>query len=229
MRALLLAAGLGTRLRPVTYKVPKCLLMIKNRPLLGILLEQLSDSNIGPFLINTHHLSNKIDKFINESDFKNEVELTYESKLLGTAGTLIANLDFFKDEDGLLMHADNYCSANFDAFIEAHNQRPAECLMTMMTFYSSNPSACGIVELNSKGIVTKFHEKVKNPPGNIANGAIYILSRELINVLRTDFNNSKDFSNDVLPKMLGRIFTYETKNFFIDIGTSINYKRANEA
>ena len=228
MRAILLAAGLGTRLRPLTNKVPKCLLLIKEKPLLEILLKQLKESDIGPFLINTHYFSKQVEEFIETSGFSDQVELVHESKLLGTAGTLIANLDFYQDEDGLLMHADNYCLADFDAFVEAHNRRPSGCLMTMMTFSTSVPCLCGIVELDKKGVVIGFHEKVDNPPGNIANGAIYILSKELIGILKTDFTNSKDFSKEVIPAMIGKIFTYETKNFFIDIGTTDNLRKANQ-
>ena len=228
MRAILLAAGLGTRLRPLTNKVPKCLLLIKEKPLLEILLKQLKESDIGPFLINTHYYSKQVEEFIETSGFSDQVELVHESKLLGTAGTLIANLDFYQDEDGLLMHADNYCLADFDAFVEAHNRRPSGCLMTMMTFSTSVPCLCGIVELDKKGVVIGFHEKVDNPPGNIANGAIYILSKELIDILKTDFTNSKDFTKEVIPAMLGKIFTYETKNFFIDIGTTDNLRKANQ-
>ncbi len=228
MRAILLAAGLGTRLRPLTNKVPKCLLLIKEKPLLEILLKQLKESDIGPFLINTHYYSKQVEEFIETSGFSDQVELVHESKLLGTAGTLIANLDFYQDQDGLLMHADNYCLADFDAFVEAHNRRPSGCLMTMMTFSTSVPCLCGIVELDKKGVVIGFHEKVDNPPGNIANGAIYILSKELIDILKTDFTNSKDFSKEVIPTMIGKIFTYETKNFFIDIGTTDNLRKANQ-
>jgi len=228
MRAILLAAGLGTRLRPLTNTVPKCLLLIKEKPLLEILLKQLKNSDIGPFLINTHYFSKQVEEFIETSGFSDQVVLVHESKLLGTAGTLIANLDFYQDEDGLLMHADNYCLADFDAFVEAHNRRPSGCLMTMMTFSTSVPCLCGIVELDKKGVVIGFHEKVDNPPGNIANGAIYILSKELIGILKTDFTNSKDFSKEVIPTMIGKIFTYETKNFFIDIGTTDNLRKANQ-
>jgi len=97
-----------------------------------------------------------------------------------------------------------------------------------MTFSTSVPCLCGIVELDKKGVVIGFHEKVDNPPGNIANGAIYILSKELIDILKTDFTNSKDFSKEVIPTMIGKIFTYETKNFFIDIGTTDNLRKANQ-
>ena len=143
MRALLLSAGFGTRLRPITNHTPKCLVPINGTPLLQIWLERLSAAGVQSFLINTHYLADKVKAFVEESDFRKNIQLTYEDVLLGTAGTLISNIDFFQGQDGLLIHADNYCLADFTAFEIAHNNRPLGCLMTMMTFRTDDPSSCG--------------------------------------------------------------------------------------
>jgi mannose-1-phosphate guanylyltransferase len=229
MKAILLAAGLGSRLRPLTDDTPKCLVPIKGEPLLGIWLERLTLASIGPFLINTHYLASKVELFIKKNQYCNKVKIINEQKLLGTAGTLIANLEFFQGQDGLLIHADNYCTADIEKFILVHRNRPHKCLMTMMIFKTKEPSACGIVELDEQGIVINFHEKVEKPPGNLANGAIYLLSSELIEMLKMkEFSNANNFSTDILPKLLGRIYTYETKDILLDIGTIKNYNIANK-
>ena len=227
MKALLLAAGFGTRLRPLTNTTPKCLVTIKDQVLLGIWLERLTQAGIEAFLINTHYLSEQVESYIESSLYSNKVNLVQEKKLLGTAGTLVANLDFFEGQDGLLIHADNYCMANFHDFIQAHNQRPPHCVITMMTFRTENPENSGIVELDAEGVVIGFHEKVINPPSNLANGAVYILSRELINMLETDLYEVSDFSTEVLQHLVGRIYTYETQEYFIDIGSPEAYRNAN--
>lgn len=223
MRALLLAAGLGTRLRPLTDTIPKCLVPIKGQPLLGIWLERLTQAGISSFMINTHYLASQTEAFIDDSQYRENVTLVNELELLGTAGTLIANLDFFQGEDGLLIHADNYCLADFTAFQQAHRDRPPECLMTMMTFRTDCPTSCGIVELNERDVVISFHEKVDSPPGNLANGAIYILSKELLSWLGSDYRAVKDFSTEVLNRFVGRIFSYETDEVFLDVGTPEAY------
>jgi mannose-1-phosphate guanylyltransferase len=227
MRAILLSAGLGTRLRPMTDNIPKCLVPINGKPLLQIWLERLSAAGIGPFLVNTHYLSKQVEKFIEGSEFKDQVELVYEPELLGTAGTLIKNIDFFQGKDGLLIHADNYCLADFNAFIRAHENRPNICTMTMMTFRTDDPSSCGIVEIDDQGIVIGFHEKVELPPTNFANGAIYILSHDLIELAASKFSKILDISLELLPNLVHEIYTYETKNIFMDIGTIRNYDKAN--
>ena len=227
MRTFLLAAGLGTRLRPLTYNIPKCLVSIKGLPLLGIWLKRLTEANIGPFLINTHYLPEQVEAFIKASPYYEQVTLINEIELKGTAGSLIANLDFFQGEEGLIIHADNYCLADFTAFQRAHINRPAECLMTMMTFRTNNPSSCGIVKLDERGIVSDFYEKADHPPGNLANGAIYILTPELLKKLGTDYRESKNFSTEIISQFIGRIYSYETSQIFIDIGNPDNYDQAN--
>jgi mannose-1-phosphate guanylyltransferase len=227
MRALLLAAGFGTRLRPLTDTTPKCLVPIKGDPLLGIWLKRLTQAGIGPFLVNTHYLATLIEKFVEASLYRDQVTLIHELELLGTAGTLIKNLDFFQGEDGFLIHADNYCLADLSAFEHAHLNRPLGCLMTMMTFRTEDPSSCGIAELDDRGVVVGFHEKVANPPGNLANGAVYILSAELLLIMRSDLRFMKDFSTEVLQRFVGRIYSYETSERFLDVGTPESYQKAN--
>ena len=228
MRAMLLAAGLGTRLRPLTDTVPKCLVPIKGQPLLGFWLGRLAQAGIGPFLINTHYLAGQVEAFINACPYSDQVRLVNEQELRGTAGTLLANLDFFQGQDGLLIHADNYCLADLIAFQQAHRDRPPECLLTMMTFRTAAPSSCGIVELDGRGVVIGFHEKVAKPPSNLANGAVYILSAELLRRLDIDLRTAKDFSTEVLNRFIGQIYSYESLEIFLDIGTPEAYQKANK-
>jgi mannose-1-phosphate guanylyltransferase len=227
LKAILLAAGFGTRLRPLTDTIPKCLVPIKGKPLLQIWLERLTDSGFENFLINTHYLSKEVNDFVNNSKFKDKCVLKNEVILLGTAGTLLSNLDFIGDEECLVIHADNYCLADFKNFVRVHNERPSSCLMTMMTFRTDNPSSCGIVEVDKQNIIRGFHEKVANPPGNLANGAVYILSSQMLSILKVDFSEAIDFSSEILPYFIGKIYTYETSELFMDIGTPKAYEKAN--
>jgi len=227
MRALLLAAGLGTRLRPITDTIPKCLVPISGTPLLQIWLERLTEADIESFLINTHYLSEQVKVFVEKSSFRQKIQLVHENYLLGTAGTLIENLDFFQGEDGLLIHADNYCLADISAFEHAHINRPLGCVMTMMTFRTDEPSSCGIIEVDEAGIVVGFHEKIENPPGNLANGAVYILSAALLKKIGTELKYITDFSTEVLHRFKGQIFTHEISDVFLDVGTPDRYAKAN--
>ncbi len=170
-------------------------------------------------MVNTHYLAENVVNYIDGGPFRQSVTFAKEGTLLGTAGTLVANNDFFGGQDGWLIHADNYCLADLNAFADAHAHRPRGCLMTMMTFRTDKPQQCGILELDESGVVVGFHEKVEDPPGNLANGAIYLLTAELIKQLSTCRPVPVDFTNDVIPTLLGKIFTYETHDHLCDIGT----------
>jgi mannose-1-phosphate guanylyltransferase len=212
MKALLLAAGLGTRLRPITDTIPKCLVPINGTPLLEYWLKNLFEVGIKEFLINTSYLSKQVEEFVKHSKYKENITLVNEDELLNTGGTLLKNRDFFENEALMLVHADNLSFCDFNAFINSHKNRKKSCEITMMLFHSDNPSSCGIVELDEKNIVQKFHEKVKNPPSDLANGAVYILEPSVLRFLESLKKEDIDFSNEVLPNYMGRINTFLNNN-----------------
>lgn len=226
MRALLLAAGLGARLRPITNDIPKCLVPIAGQPLLQYWLDMLFKNGIERVLINTHYLSNKVEEFVAESPWRSSIDLVFEESLLGTGGTLRLNRAFFDGHAGILAHADNLSRFQPAAFIARHNQRPAGIEITMMTFEADHPSECGIVAENERGIVTGFFEKVENPPGTRANGAVYIFEPSIIEFLGSMDKNFIDLSTEVLPHYLGRMQTYFNNDYHRDIGTPENLGRA---
>lgn len=228
MRALLLSAGLGTRLRPLTNTIPKCLVPVHGKPLIEYWLDLLSDAGVSPVLVNLHYFANEVSDYINKSRYSSIVRTVYEEKLLGTAGTLLKNRNFFENKSFMLIHGDNLSRFDLKAFIARHTGRPSVCDMTMMTFTTPAPESCGIVELDSDGIVRAFHEKVKNPPGNLANGAVYILEPTIFNFLENIGKEVIDFSTDVLPNYVGRIFTFHNDIYHRDIGTMESYKAAEQ-
>ena len=227
LKALLLAAGLGTRLLPLTRNTPKCLVRVKDKPILKIWLEILEELGCDSVLINTHYLADQVDEFLlNYSSKKMKIDSVYESVLNGTAGTLLKNRDYFKDSNVLLIHADNYTNDDLKDFLNAHFNRPLNCDLTMLTFTTDNPASCGIVEKNDKNIVINFYEKVSYSVGNVANGAIYLFDYSFITKLISKKIFIKDFSNDVLPLFLGSIFSWHTNSVYIDIGTPDSLRKA---
>ncbi|MDD2894888.1 MAG: nucleotidyltransferase family protein [Aliarcobacter sp.] len=226
MKALLLSAGLGTRLRPLTDTMPKCLVPINGKPLLQIWLENLTKCGVKEFLINTHYLREQVEEFVNNSIFKERITLIYEEELLHTGGTLLKNKNFFtENESFLLVHADNYSICDFAEFINIH-KKYKDCPITMMLFKTDNPKSCGIVELNKENIAIAFHEKVEYPPSDLANGAVYICKYEIFEYLENLNKEFIDFSNEVIPNYLGKISTYLNEIYHRDIGTIESYKKA---
>ena len=220
LRALLLAAGLGTRLRPLTLHTPKCLVQVDGEPLLGRWLRQLEQLGCEAVLVNTHYLAKQVEAYLQSwQSTRMVVSTVHEPELLGTAGTLLANQAFFDGATGLLIHADNAMEGDLRPFLRAHGESQPCCLLTMLTFTTGTPNSCGIVELDDQQVVQGFHEKVMNPPGNRANGALYAFEPPLLDHLNRMTPIPSDFSTEVIPSCLGRIQTWHTKKAYVDIGT----------
>lgn len=216
---LLLAAGYGSRLQPYTNSWPKCLMPIKGKPLLEHWLMSVSKIYTTKVLVNTHYLADTVQSFLDRPAFKQWVRGIYEPELKGTAGTIRVNAPALRDTTILLAHADNFCQCNFNDFLKYHQRlRPKYCLMTMMTFHSKNPSSCGIVQLDENGVVIRFYEKPKDPPGSIANGAVYLLEPEVLEWI-CERPEVTDFSTEVLPQFIGRIAAWHNNCTHIDIGS----------
>ena len=219
MRALLLAAGLGSRLRPLTETLPKCLVQIHGKPLLDYWLKLLFGTNFERVLINTHWLSDKVDAHIGGSAYRERVDIVHEAELLGTGGTILANKNYFASRPFLVAHADNLTDFNASAMQAAHAARPQNCAMTMLAFRTDDPRSCGILECDEQNLVRGFHEKVEHPPGNLANAAVYILEPEVVEFLVSLNKSIIDFSTEVIPHFVGRILAVETPGYHRDIGT----------
>jgi mannose-1-phosphate guanylyltransferase len=226
MRALLLAAGIGSRLRPLTNTTPKCLVKVHDRPLLDYWLDLVFDGGIERALLNTHWLADQVREHVAASPWRSRIDLVHEDELLGTGGTVLANRDWFQNDAFLVAHADNLTDFDAPAFITAHRNRPAGHIMTMLGFRTDDPSSCGILELDRQNTVLAFHEKVKNPPGNLANGAVYIFEPEVIADIASTGKAVVDLSTEIIPNYMGRILCVETAGYHRDIGNPESLRRA---
>lgn len=199
--------------------MPKCLVEINGRPLLDYWIELLSKGGIVDILINLHYLPDAVLSYVRSCRHPVNITTALEEELLGTAGTLLRNREFFRDEPAMLVHADNLSLFDVHAFIERFETRAKNIEITMMTFHTDAPQTCGIVELDDKGVVQAFHEKVKNPPGNLANAAVYILAPTVLEFIAGLGTDVVDFSTEVLPEFMGRINTFLNDRYHRDIGT----------
>ncbi len=219
MRAILLAAGLGTRLGELGRDTPKCLIQVGSEPLLGRLLGQLFDAGIEKVLVNTHHRAELIRDYVAQSAFASRILVTYEPELLGTAGTLRANWEFFQGGPGMVLHGDNYFGKELPGLLETFDKRDEGIVGTMLVFESVSPSECGIIETDESGRVTAFHEKVSNPPGRTASAAVFVFSPELGELISALKSSTPDISRDLIPLLIGQINVHHSTGHVIDIGT----------
>jgi len=219
MKALILAAGFGTRLGKLTENKPKALVEVGGKPILDHTIRKLLNAGISEILINTHYLSDQVEDFLKKQPYRESVTTVFEPSLLGTAASVKANWDFFQRNDFLLMHGDNYFEAELKSLIIAHLYRTSGTLMTMATFDTTSPELCGTVVTDDDGVVVDFYEKTTDTPSLRANAAIYAVSAKSENFFLSLSPPENDISINVIPKLLGKIQAHFLPGVFIDIGT----------
>ena len=219
MKALLLAAGFGSRLGELTFTTPKPLIQVRNQSILGFCLDQLADSEITEVVVNTHYLATQVETFLGnyESDLK--IIPSYEEKLLGTAGTVKKHFEFLATSDFVVMHADNYFVDPLSNFLHAHKSRSVGMYGTLGTFETGDPKNCGVLVLNEDKTILEFHEKVENPPSKIANAAIYAFTPQIKDALFSLNQENPDISKHLIPEIMHGLWTHNFKGLFVDIGT----------
>jgi len=231
LKAMVLAAGVGTRLRPLTLNIPKVLLPIRGVPLIEHQLFWLKSHGITEIAINLYHLGYKIKNFLGDgSHFGLEISYSEEDILLGTAGGL-KRMEYFFDSTFVVINGDTLTNFDLGAMLRLH--RTKNSLATLAVLPVSNPSEVGIVEIDGSGRVWKFVEKPHNgyEASNLMNGGVYIFEKEIFNYIPED--GFSDFAYNIFPKLLELglpVYAYslEPGEYHIDIGTGENYCQANE-
>jgi mannose-1-phosphate guanylyltransferase len=225
VKAFLLAAGHGTRLRPITDKIPKCLVPIRGTPLLSIWLSLCKQFDIDEVLINVHAHGVMVQDFLKQNANGVQVRVIEEQQLLGSAGTLRRNRDWVgSDELFWVFYADVLCGTDLNDMLQLHCQRrPAA---TLGVYEVSDPSRCGIVSTDSTGMIHQFVEKPKTPVGNLAFSGVMIGTPEMLGVIPSDI--PADIGFHVLPRLTGRMLAFTIHDYLIDIGTMENYLIAQE-
>ena len=218
VKALVLAGGFGTRLRPITNTTPKCLVPVGGKPMLNYWFDALEAAGIRDVLINTHHLRDAVTDHIERENAARDLDVVeaYEPELLGSAGTVHANRAFADDADDIVViYADNLSTLDLPAMVKAHQDSGQP--MTMALFRASNPSQCGIAAQDDTGRIVSFVEKPDAPQSDLANAGVYVLTAKAFNEIAD--MNVFDFGFDVIPQFVGRMQGYVHDGYHRDIGT----------
>ncbi len=239
MKALILAAGKGTRLGALTAATPKPMLPIAGEPLLAHTVRWLVAQGVHEIAINLHHAADKVQCYFRSGDpFGARITYSFEPVLLGTAGAA-KRLEHFLDERFVVVYGDVYTNVSLRALEQAHcdclaahpERADADAAVTLALYRVPRPWECGLVEVDAQGRVLRFVEK---PPRDQvftdwANAGIQIVEPGLL--AHTPAGVEQDFGRDLLPQMLRRqmpLFAQPiaAHEFVIDIGTPEGYTAA---
>lgn len=223
MKAFLLAAGAGSRLRPITDTMPKCLVPIQGVPMLSIWLQTCKYFGIEEVLINLHAHAAAVCEFLQRNTDGPRVRVVVEEQLLGSAGTLRANREWIiSDEFFWVFYADVLNRADLEGMMQAHRTRKPAA--TLGVYEVPDPRRCGIVTASDDGVIEQFVEKPEHPVSNLAFSGLMIGTPEVLDVIPAA--TPADIGFHVLPKLTGRMIAYPIRDYLLDIGTLENYEKA---
>jgi mannose-1-phosphate guanylyltransferase len=229
LRALILAGGLGTRLRPLTYTRPKHLLPIANRPHVEHVFDLLVGSGIDGVVLLTSYLPDAFTEAIERARARGlEVAVTREAEPLGTAGALKNAEHLAGDDTFLAFNGDILTDVDLGAVVAFHRSRKAEG--TILLTSVENPSAFGVVPTDDEGRVQGFIEKPPpdEAPTNLINAGIYVLEASVLERIPPAKVYSAE--HQLFPGMVADgapLFALATDAYWADIGTRENYLQAN--
>lgn len=231
MKAMILAAGEGTRMRPLTDRMPKPMLPVGGRPALEYTVAWLRHHGIRTLLINLHYQPDAVIRhFGNGSAYSVSIEYSIEEQILGTAGGTRRRADFF-DQPFVVVYGDVLTDFELSALIERHTAQAGRGHLTMSLMRVPDPERCGVAELDGEGRVLNFIEKppAGRAPSNLASAGVLVLDPEILRYVPDGV--FYDYGLDLIPALLkDRVPVYgwelpETA-YLIDFGTPESYQRA---
>ena len=230
IKAMIMSAGVGSRLDPLTKAVPKPLVPVANRPVMDILFESLKNIGVNDVICNTYYLAEQIIKRYENNQIIN-FNYIIENNLSGTAGGVKKCCHFFdKDKPFLVLSADGLTNADLKKGIEIHKNSNAIATIGIKAIPKEEVSHFGVVVTDNNGFITEFQEKpsVEDAKSNFINTGIYIFDYKIFDYIPE--NTFYDFAKNVFPKLLAEnaINTFPVNEYWSDIGTLDQYKQATQ-
>ena len=228
MKALILAGGFGTRLRPLSCTRPKLLFPVMNKPILDWTLERLAKSGVKEVILAVNYMAETLMHHYGNSKYKMKILYSKEDRPLGTGGP-VKNAEklFGHEEPFLVLNGDILTNANYTELIEKHRENDAVATITLCEV--NDPSRYGIVELAEEKRIIRFIEKParEKAPTNLANAGIYVFDPEIFNYIPS--NRPVSIEREIFPKLTreGKLYGHNLMSNWIDIGKLADYIKAN--
>lgn len=222
--AIILAGGLGTRLRSVVADVPKCMAPVKGVPFISYIIAYLQKQGVSRFVFSLGYKSEVVIDYVNTHFASIEKEYVIEDEPLGTGGAIKAACQKAVNENVLVFNGDTFFDIDLKKLSAFHTKHNAACSLALKPM--TNFSRYGAVDIDANNSITAFHEKQFCESGMI-NGGIYALQTKT--VIEASFPDKFSFEKDYLEKNTGtgKLFAMPFDNYFIDIGIPEDYERAN--
>jgi NDP-sugar pyrophosphorylase family protein len=223
--AVILAGGLGTRLRTVVAEKPKALAPILGRPFLAFLFDRLIDAGLQRAVICTGHMADQIrDEF--KAQYRSlKVEYSKETQPLGTAGAIKLAQPLIGNSTALVLNGDSVCDVDFRAFADFHGARKGAASMALVEV--PDASRFGRVDVGNDDALLAYHEKSPEVRAGWINSGIYLLEPCVVESIPT--GRAVSIERDIFPQWIGKgLYGFRCRGRFIDIGTPESYRQAEQ-
>ena len=241
MKAMILAAGKGTRVRPITYTVPKPMISIINKPVMEFLIEHLKVHGFDQIMVNTSHLASKIEEYFKDgSRWGVQIGYSFEGKIengdikgiaLGSAGGMkkIQQFSGFFDETFVVLCGDAIIDLDLTKALNFHRQKKALATIIMQDVPKEEVSSYGVVVTDSDGKIVQFQEKpaVEEALSTTINTGIYIFEPKILDFI--PMNTEYDIGGQLFPLLVEKKIPFYGVTIpyqWIDIGNAPDYWRA---
>lgn len=221
--AIVLAGGLGTRLKQVVPDLPKSLAPIAGRPFMSYLLDYVRKQGVNRFVFALGYKTELIENFVKGYLPKGTYSFSIETEPLGTGGAVYKACKQITSGNSIVLNADTFFSVSFSKLYRLHEQEKADCTIALKSMTDFN--RYGAVSINEKKEVTGFSEK-KHQTKGLINGGVYALNTE--SFIKRSFPDIFSFEKDYLEKnyQKGNILGFVSDAYFIDIGIPEDYNKA---
>ena len=228
MKAMILAAGVGSRLDPLTRNIPKPMVPIVNKPVMEHIVEMLAKNGFKEIVVNVYYLGEQIrDYFGDGCKWGVSIQYSPEDRLWGDAGSVKRCEDFFDDDTLVVVGGDDLADIDLTRLVRFHKEKKA--LATIALSLVDDPSEYGIALLNDRGRITRFLEKPKGEVifSNSANTGVYVFDRHVLELIPKGVRYG--FGNNLFPMLLEqktRFYGYLTSSYWKDVGNLRQYQEA---
>lgn len=221
--AIILAGGLGTRLRSVVADLPKCMAPVNGKPFMAYVIDHLQQQGIEKFILSVGYKHEAIVEFINAQYSTMNVQFSIEEEPLGTGGAIKLSCGLATEENIIVTNGDTLYKINLHQLSSFHQQQNAECTLSLKPM--KNFDRYGVVELNNDSSIASFKEKQFYSEGLI-NGGMYAINKNKFvqEELPQKFSFEKDYLETLYNKR--KMYGIVQDEYFIDIGIPEDYERA---
>jgi D-glycero-alpha-D-manno-heptose 1-phosphate guanylyltransferase len=221
--AIILAGGLGTRLRSVVADLPKCMAPVAGKPFLHYVIQHLQNQGITKFIFSLGYLSEVIEEFLSTNYPLLSYQIVIENEPLGTGGAIKLACEKSAEKNVLILNGDTLFAIDTKQLLSFHEQQNAACTLSLKPM--QNFDRYGVVELGNQQNIISFQEK-KYYQSGLINGGVYAL--DAAQFLKEELPEKFSFEKDYLEKKVveQKIFGILQDQYFIDIGIPADFERA---